>query len=68
MNIEAVRAFVAVAEDGQFQHAAARLGVSQQAVSKRRLIEHVKRSFEPPAAGALVWLPRQARNDFAAAG
>ncbi|HEX7164033.1 MAG TPA: LysR family transcriptional regulator [Trebonia sp.] len=35
MNIEAVRAFVAVAEDGQFQHAAARLGVSQQAVSKR---------------------------------
>ena len=35
MNIEAVRAFVAVAEDGQFQQAAARLGVSQQAVSKR---------------------------------
>jgi DNA-binding transcriptional LysR family regulator len=35
MNIEAVRAFVAVAEDGQFQLAAARLDVSQQAVSKR---------------------------------
>jgi DNA-binding transcriptional LysR family regulator len=35
VNVEAVRAFVAVAEDGQFQHAAARLGVSQQAVSKR---------------------------------
>ena len=35
MNIEAVRAFVAVAEDGQFQQAAARLDVSQQAVSKR---------------------------------
>ena len=35
MNIEGVRAFVAVAEEGQFQHAAARLGVSQQAVSKR---------------------------------
>ena len=35
MNLEAVRAFVAVAEEGQFQHAAARLGVSQQAVSKR---------------------------------
>jgi DNA-binding transcriptional LysR family regulator len=35
VNIEAVRAFVAVAEDGQFQHAAARLCVSQQAVSKR---------------------------------
>ncbi len=35
MNIEGVRAFVAVAEEGQFQHAAARIGVSQQAVSKR---------------------------------
>ncbi|GAB2975342.1 LysR family transcriptional regulator [Streptomyces pseudoechinosporeus] len=35
MNLESVRAFVAVAEEGQFQHAAARLGVSQQAVSKR---------------------------------
>ena len=35
MNIEAVRAFVAVAEEGQFQRAADRLDVSQQAVSKR---------------------------------
>lgn len=35
VNIEAVRAFVAVAEGGQFQVAAARLDVSQQAVSKR---------------------------------
>lgn len=35
MNLEAVRTFVAVAEEGQFRHAAARLGVSQQAVSKR---------------------------------
>src|ERR1700749_4365029 len=35
VNLEAVRAFVAVAEDGQFQHAAARLDISQQAVSKR---------------------------------
>ena len=35
MNIEAVRAFVAVAEEGQFQLAADRLDVSQQAVSKR---------------------------------
>jgi DNA-binding transcriptional LysR family regulator len=35
VNIEAVRAFVAVAEEGQFQYAATRLGVSQQAVSKR---------------------------------
>jgi DNA-binding transcriptional LysR family regulator len=35
MNLEAVRAFVTVADEGQFQLAAARLGISQQAVSKR---------------------------------
>jgi DNA-binding transcriptional LysR family regulator len=35
VNIEAVRAFVAVAEEGQFQLAAAQLDISQQAVSKR---------------------------------
>ncbi|MCM3883673.1 LysR family transcriptional regulator [Frankia sp. R82] len=35
MNVEAVRAFVAVAQEGQFQLAAAHLGISQQAVSKR---------------------------------
>src|SRR5437016_1517812 len=35
MNVEAVRAFVTVAEEGQFQLAAAYLGISQQAVSKR---------------------------------
>jgi len=35
VNIEAVRAFVAVVEEGQFQLAAARLDVSQQAISKR---------------------------------
>lgn len=35
MNVEAVRAVVAVAEEGQFQLAADRLGISQQAVSKR---------------------------------
>jgi DNA-binding transcriptional LysR family regulator len=35
MNLEAVRAFVSIAEEGQFQLAAASLGISQQAVSKR---------------------------------
>jgi DNA-binding transcriptional LysR family regulator len=35
MNVEAVRAFVAIADEGQFQLAAARLDISQQAVSKR---------------------------------
>ncbi len=33
-----------------------------------RLIEHVKRSFEPPPAGTAVWLPRQARDDIASQG
>src|ERR1700733_7485401 len=35
MNLEAVRAFVSIAEEGQFQLAAADLAISQQAVSKR---------------------------------
>src|SRR6202046_4662932 len=35
MNLAAVRAFVAIAEEGQFQLAATELGISQQAVSKR---------------------------------
>ncbi|MFH8370587.1 LysR family transcriptional regulator [Streptomyces sp. NPDC018031] len=35
MDLEAVRTFVAVAEAGQFQRAAADLSVTQQAVSKR---------------------------------
>jgi DNA-binding transcriptional LysR family regulator len=35
VNIEAVRAFVLVAEHGRFQDAGDRLGVTQQAVSKR---------------------------------
>jgi DNA-binding transcriptional LysR family regulator len=35
MNTEAVLAFIAVAEEGQFQLAADRLGISQQATSKR---------------------------------
>jgi DNA-binding transcriptional LysR family regulator len=35
MNLEGVRAFVTAAEEGQFQLAAAQLGISQQAVSKR---------------------------------
>jgi DNA-binding transcriptional LysR family regulator len=35
MNLEAVRAFVTVADEGRFQLAAAHLRISQQAVSKR---------------------------------
>jgi DNA-binding transcriptional LysR family regulator len=35
MNLAAVRAFVTIADEGQFQLAAAQLDISQQAVSKR---------------------------------
>ncbi|MGZ0145837.1 LysR family transcriptional regulator [Kribbella sp. WER1] len=35
MNLDSLRAFVAVAEEGQFRYAADRLQLSQQAVSKR---------------------------------
>jgi DNA-binding transcriptional LysR family regulator len=35
VNLDSLRAFVAVAEEGQFQYAADRLRLSQQAVSKR---------------------------------
>ena len=35
MNLDAVRTFVAVADAGQFQEAAADLAITQQAVSKR---------------------------------
>ncbi|MFE2262424.1 LysR family transcriptional regulator [Streptomyces griseosporeus] len=35
MDLETVRTFVAVADAGQFQEAAAELGITQQAVSKR---------------------------------
>lgn len=35
LDLAAVRAFVAIAEERQFQHAADLLGISQQAVSKR---------------------------------
>ena len=35
MDLQAVRTFVAAADSGQFQHAAADLSVTQQAVSKR---------------------------------
>jgi DNA-binding transcriptional LysR family regulator len=35
MDTDAVRTFVAVADTGQFQHAADDLSITQQAVSKR---------------------------------
>jgi len=35
VDLQAVRTFVAAADSGQFQHAAADLSVTQQAVSKR---------------------------------
>ncbi|MFI7385149.1 LysR family transcriptional regulator [Streptomyces sp. NPDC049813] len=61
MDLEAVRSFVAVAEEGQFQVAAQELGVSQQAVSKRiaaleaelgvRLFTRVPRGARPTLDG-----------------
>ncbi|NKY51124.1 LysR family transcriptional regulator [Nocardia vermiculata] len=71
----AVRAFVAAADEGQFSHAAAVLGISQQAVSKRiakleaqlsvRLFERVPTGTVATAAGAR-FLPH-ARSLLAAA-
>ncbi|MET9499338.1 LysR family transcriptional regulator [Streptomyces sp. NPDC006552] len=66
MDLEAVRSFVAVVEEGQFQVAAQELGVSQQAVSKRvaaleaelgvRLFTRVPRGARPTLDG-LAFLP-----------
>ncbi|MER6081539.1 LysR family transcriptional regulator [Streptomyces sp. NPDC001833] len=61
MDLTAVRTFVAVADSGQFQEAAAVLGVTQQAVSKRiaalekelgvRLFTRTARGAEPTVDG-----------------
>ncbi|MEU4895171.1 LysR family transcriptional regulator [Streptomyces sp. NPDC044780] len=61
MDLEAVRTFVAVAEAGQFQKAAADLSITQQAVSKRiaalertlgvRLFTRAPRGAEPTIDG-----------------
>ncbi|MYZ11414.1 LysR family transcriptional regulator, partial [Streptomyces sp. SID2999] len=61
MDLKAVRTFVAVADAGQFQEAAALLGVTQQAVSKRiaalerdlgvRLFTRTARGAEPTLDG-----------------
>lgn len=61
MDLQAVRTFVAVAESGQFQKAAADLSVTQQAVSKRiatleqalgvRLFTRAPRGAEPTIDG-----------------
>jgi DNA-binding transcriptional LysR family regulator len=63
MNLEAVRAFVGIAEEGQFQHAADRLGISQQAVSKRLAALESDlgvRLFTRAAGGAQLTLDGQA--------
>ncbi|MGW2485906.1 LysR family transcriptional regulator [Streptomyces sp. NPDC001606] len=63
MDLEAVRTFVAVAESGQFQRAAADLSITQQAVSKR--IAALERSlgvrlFTRTARGAELTIDGQA--------
>ena len=67
VDLQAVRAFVAVAETSQFQAAGARLGISQQAVSKRiavlerelgvRLFARTSRGAFPTTDGQAL-LPR----------
>ncbi|MFC7841173.1 LysR family transcriptional regulator [Streptomyces sp. NPDC057382] len=61
MDLKAVRAFVAIADSGQFQRAAVDLGLTQQAVSKRiaalekdlgvRLLVRTPRGAEPTIDG-----------------
>ena len=63
MNLDAVRTFVAVADAGQFQEAAADLSITQQAVSKRiaALERDVSvRLFTRTARGAQLTLDGQA--------
>jgi DNA-binding transcriptional LysR family regulator len=63
MNLEAVRAFVTIAEEGQFQLAAAHLGISQQAVSKRLAVLESDlgvRLFTRTAGGTELTLDGQA--------
>ncbi|WP_280266103.1 LysR family transcriptional regulator [Nocardia wallacei] len=61
LDLASVRAFVAAVDEGQFSHAAAVLGLSQQAVSKRiakleaqlgaALFERIPTGIAPTAAG-----------------
>ncbi|MER6982845.1 LysR family transcriptional regulator, partial [Streptomyces carpinensis] len=63
MDLEAVRTFVAVAEAGQFQKAAADLSITQQAVSKRiATLERMLgvRLFTRAARGAELTIDGQA--------
>jgi DNA-binding transcriptional LysR family regulator len=63
MDLEAVRTFAAAADAGQFQEAAAELGVTQQAVSKRiaTLERHLGvRLFTRTARGAELTIDGQA--------
>lgn len=63
MDLEAVRTFVAVADAGQFQEAAADLSITQQAVSKRIAVLEKDlgvRLFTRTARGAEVTIDGQA--------
>ncbi|WP_327092201.1 LysR family transcriptional regulator [Nonomuraea sp. NBC_01738] len=63
MDLEAVRTFVAVVDGGQFQHAAADLSITQQAVSKRIAgleKDLAARLFTRTARGALLTIDGQA--------
>jgi DNA-binding transcriptional LysR family regulator len=70
MNLDAVRTFVAVADAGQFQDAAADLAITQQAVSKRiaalerdlgvRLLDRTARGARLTADGQAFLAPARA--------
>ncbi|MCP2262513.1 DNA-binding transcriptional regulator, LysR family [Streptoalloteichus tenebrarius] len=63
MDLDAVRTFVAVADEGRFHEAAAELGITQQAVSKRIAALETQlgvRLFTRTARGALLTIDGQA--------
>ncbi|WP_163553317.1 LysR family transcriptional regulator [Candidatus Frankia alpina] len=63
MDLDAVRTFVSVADTGQFQHTAAEMAITQQAVSKRiaKLEEDLSvRLFTRTARGAQLTIDGQA--------
>jgi DNA-binding transcriptional LysR family regulator len=70
VDLEAVRTFVVAADQGQFQEAAAELGITQQAVSKRIAALEAElgvRLFTRTARGAQLTIDGQAFQPYALA-
>jgi hypothetical protein len=60
LDLGAVRTFLAVVDDGHFTDAADRLGMTQQAVSKR-IARHRHVPMEE-LSGLTAWMPGNARD------